>query len=175
MIFGQYYNIKLIISFLNSDSYDKVDKQALKILRLEKQLQMVQKDIMQKDYAGKVLDLTDELGEMKEKLRKYEELFTPGQRKRIVTGKATHWTEEDKSVAMATYCAGPKAYKLLRKRGIPLPAPRTLKKYAESYILASNSRYHRRAAGTRRTMQKGRLRSGWKKSRTWIILRKRIS
>lgn len=135
MIFGQHYNIKLIISYLNRDSYDKVDKQALKILRLEKQLQMVQKDIMQKDYAGKVRDLTDELGQMKEKLRKYEELFTPGQRKRIVTGKATHWTEEDKSVAMATYCAGPKAYKLMRKRGIPLPAPRTLKKYAESVKL----------------------------------------
>lgn len=36
---------------------------------------------------------------------------------------------------MATYCAGPKAYKLLRKRGIPLPAPRTLKKYAETVKL----------------------------------------
>lgn len=44
---------------------------------------MVRKDILDKDYAGKVLDLTDELDQIKEKLRKYEELFTPGQRKRI--------------------------------------------------------------------------------------------
>lgn len=107
----------------------------MKINRLEKQLEMVRKDVIKKDYAGKVFDLTEELDELKEKLQKYEQLFTPGQRKRIETGKETNWTEEDKSIAMATYCAGPKAYKLMRKRGIPLPAPRTLRKYAESVKL----------------------------------------
>lgn len=74
---------------------------------MAKQLQLVREDILDKDYAGKVLDLTDELNQMKEKLRKNEELFTPGQRKRIETGKKTNWTEEDKSIVMATYCAGP--------------------------------------------------------------------
>ena len=96
---------------------------------------MVQKDVIKKDYHGKVLDLKDELEQVKETLGKYKVLFTPGQQKRIETGKISNWTEEDKSIAMSTYCAGPKAYKLMRKRGIPLPDPSTLKRYAESVKL----------------------------------------
>lgn len=36
---------------------------------------------------------------------------------------------------MSLYSAGPKAYKLLMKRGLLLPAPRTLRKYAEAVHL----------------------------------------
>lgn len=74
----------------------------------------------------------DDFHALRTDLSKYEKLFTPGQRKRILTGKQTHWQEEDISMAMSLHSAGSKAYKLLLKRGVPLPDVRTLKRYAAS-------------------------------------------
>lgn len=86
------------------------------------------KDNLEKNYKEKIEELSA-------KVDKYETFFTPGQRSRILTGRRTRWTEEDISTAMSSYCAGPKAYNLLRKRGLPLPAPRTLKRYAAAVHL----------------------------------------
>lgn len=65
-----------------------------------------------------------------DELDKYKTLFSPGQQKLLKNGKRITWSDEDISMAASLHAAGSKAYKLLQKRGFPLPSRRTLRRKA---------------------------------------------
>ena len=56
----------------------------------------------------------------------FSKMFSKAQIRRLSTGVRAQWSNDDISSAMTLYSAGPRAYRLLRKRGFPLPAPSTL-------------------------------------------------
>ena len=69
--------------------------------------------------------------QLHEKISKIEALFTKNQLKSLYSSKKCgKWTAKDISPAMVLYSAGPRAYRMLRLQGLPLPAPITLKKWA---------------------------------------------
>lgn len=85
------------------------------------------------DTARRVInDLKLTIAKCNNDLSQYEKLFTPGQRSRIIShsDKIPQWSHEDISNAMTLYCTGSKAYRLLRKRGFPLPEASTLNRHA---------------------------------------------
>lgn len=89
--------------------------------RIEKQFKSSQREVFR---------LQKENDSFLEELTKYKQFFTPGQQQRIVTGKRYLWHQEDISMAASLHAAGSKAYKLLYKRGLPLPSVRTLRRHA---------------------------------------------
>ena len=56
----------------------------------------------------------------------FSKLFSKTQIRRLSTRFRAHWSNDDISSAMTLYSAGSREYRLLRKRGFPLPAPSTL-------------------------------------------------
>lgn len=59
-----------------------------------------------------------------------EKIFTKGQLRKLKTNKLVHWNVEDVTSAISLFAGGPRSYRLYRKRGYPLPAVSTLKRWA---------------------------------------------
>lgn len=88
----------------------------------------------------KIQDLENEKNHLKHLLEKQKEdtklvenIFTKGQLRKLKTGKVIHWTVEDVASAISLYAGGPRCYRLLKKRGYPLPAVPTLKRWASKF------------------------------------------
>lgn len=62
--------------------------------------------------------------------------LTPGMMKRAQGGKRTRYADDDIAAAISLRNAGPRMYRLLRKRGCPLPGVSTLQRWAQRVCLA---------------------------------------
>lgn len=66
----------------------------------------------------------------REDLKSMEKVFTEGQIRKLKTRKQIQWSAEDIASAISIYAGGPRSYKLLRKRGYPLPGVSTIRRWA---------------------------------------------
>lgn len=66
----------------------------------------------------------------REEKKTIEQLFTEGQLRKLKTAKQVQWTIGDVASAISLYAGGPRSYRLLRKRGYPLPSVSTLRRWA---------------------------------------------
>lgn len=63
-------------------------------------------------------------------LQSLQKIFTPGQLRKLKSGKQIKWAVEDVASAISLYAGGPRSYRLLRKRRYPLPGVSTLRRWA---------------------------------------------
>ena len=74
---------------------------------------------------------------MRESQRALEKLFSPGQiRKLKEPNKRQRWPVEDISKEIVHYSAGPRAYRLLLKKGYPFPPASTLRFWVKKIKIA---------------------------------------
>ena len=95
--------------------------QERKIKQLEKELHKTKQRCAKKQ---------SEIMQLHEKFSKIEAVFEEPIKVALIVKKCGKWTAKDISPAMVLYSAGPRAYRMLRLQGFPLPAPITLKKWA---------------------------------------------
>ncbi|VEN49816.1 unnamed protein product [Callosobruchus maculatus] len=67
--------------------------------------------------------------ERREKV-KIENIFTKGQLHKLKSAKQIQWSMEDIASAVSLYAGGQRSYRLLRKRGYPLPPVSALRRWA---------------------------------------------
>lgn len=87
--------------------------------------------------GDQIANLNNEVAQLKamllnerEKSKSIEKFLTEGQLRKLKTGKQIQWSIQDVSSAISLYAAGPRAYRLLRKRNYPLPGVSTLRRWA---------------------------------------------
>lgn len=68
-----------------------------------------------------------EIAELKEKLSAIEKVFTKNQLTKLQRNKRIQWSVHEISNAIVLYSAGPRAYRLMLKKGHPYPAVSTLR------------------------------------------------
>lgn len=79
-----------------------------------------------------ITKLEAEIARLKAEKEAIEAIFTEGQIKKLKNpNKRISWTVDDISRAITIYSAGPRAYRLLRKKGYPFPAPSTLRDWCK--------------------------------------------
>lgn len=96
------------------------------IVRLQQEVKRERRD---KERLNKIVL---KLQALKDNVSKW---MTPGMLHRAVTGKKTCFRDEDIAAAIPLRNAGPRAYRLLRKRGCPLPSVSTLQRWAAKVVV----------------------------------------
>lgn len=76
------------------------------------------------------LFLKERLKNEKEESKSVEKIFTEGQLRKLKTGKQIQWSIDDITSAISLYAGDPRSYRLLKKRGYPLPGVSTLRRWA---------------------------------------------
>lgn len=86
---------------------------------------MEQIKILQSENA----DLKKLLHKERAEKKSIEQIFTEGQLRKLKTSKQVQWNVRDIASAISLYAGGSRSYRLLRKRGYPLPAISTLRRW----------------------------------------------
>lgn len=132
------------------DQICKLEKNKLEIGRLKEKICELEQDILEIGrLKEKMCELEKdklEIGRLNEKNCQLEnqlkkergalaKIFTKGQLEKLKTKKQIRWSVEDIASAISLYAGGPRSYRLLRKRGYPLPAVSTIKRWASKVNL----------------------------------------
>lgn len=91
------------------------------------------------DSDGKdeiIAKLKEEIEHLKSDNKAFEQIFTPNQLRKLKNPKKrVTWTVDDIARAIVIHSAGARAYRLLLKKGYPLPATSTLRTWCKKIKL----------------------------------------
>lgn len=88
------------------------------------------------DKDETILKLREEIERLKSDNKAIQKIFSSNQIKKIkYPKKRTTWTMEDIASAIVIHSAGARAYRLLLKKGYPLPAASTLRAWCKKIKL----------------------------------------
>ncbi|CAH1367880.1 unnamed protein product, partial [Tenebrio molitor] len=84
-----------------------------------------------------IAQLRQKVQQLEEDQKSFQKLFTPEQMKKLKNpATRPRWSIEEISKAIVIYSAGPRAYRLLLKKGYPFPAPSTLRSWVKKIKIA---------------------------------------
>lgn len=108
------------VSTQTDPAYESEFKRKIKVLERELKLERVAK--------AKLNERVQSLQQLKDTISHW---LSPGVIRRAETGKNCHFNDADIAAAIPLHNAGPRMYRLLRKRGCPLPGQTTLQRWAQ--------------------------------------------